>query len=446
MKILVVGSGGREHALAWKFLQSDMIHKVSLFPGNAGALNDLQQFEKFHIIDHLEIQNQLWSPNSIKFIKSAFDWVVIGPETYLEAGMSDQLTHNGIQVIGPNKEAAQLESSKVFAKKFMQKFNIPTARYAVFTDKESAYEFVNNHFNQNKTCGLVVKMDQLAAGKGVIVCSTLSDCIQALNFFFLGGAGFIYGTSQLIIEQMVPGREVSVFALTNGKQISYLGLAQDFKRLKDNNQGPNTGGMGTATPLSWLSEQQLSLINNLIFEKTLQGLQELKMNYQGVIFAGLMIHNQEIHLLEYNVRLGDPETQSLVLKYPQADWAMLYNSIFNLEMNPGMDILDLNNKDQFVLHKVFASEGYPGLDQPIYDNKNLNYLFSNYRKWEIEFDCKFFFAGIKKQSQDWLSQGGRIFGVSFRGKTQEQVNQHVLKITELCLFEGVQSRNDISWG
>lgn len=433
MKILVVGSGGREHALAWKFSQSTIVKSVFVTPGNdgikaCGFLNDGIQLTS----------EGLFSEEDLIRLRNEKTLVVIGSEAYLEKGMANQLRKAQVLVVGPQKEAAQLESSKVFSKSFMKEFQIPTSDFYHFTEKKKAVEFIEQNLWKD---GSVVKMDSLAAGKGVVVCSTKEESINAVDFFFSGGAGFTEN-SKLLIEQKVTGKEVSAFALCDGDHFKILGYASDFKRLYDGHQGPNTGGMGAVTPVTWLTESLKSKINKEVFEKTLLGMKKQGTPFQGILFAGLMIDGEEISVLEFNVRMGDPETQALVMS-STLDWGQEFLAAAQGELKNE----NSSSQNLFALHKVFASPGYPGTEpgQSIQLGISVQKNMEQFLELEKEFQGKIFFAGIANRNSKWVTSGGRVFGLSLEGGDPQKLLQQMDAWTEKVRFEGAQYRTDIRW-
>lgn len=435
MNILIVGSGGREHALAWKFSQSLQAGKISVTPGNDGirACGFLK--------NGFEVNAEgLFSEENLQKLADEKTLVVIGSEVYLEKGLANQLRNANIHVVGPNQKAAQLESSKVFAKKIMKKNGVPTSDFQIFKEQADALSFLETSMWSE---GCVVKMDSLAAGKGVVVCDTLNEAKEAVRFFFDGGAGFQKG-STLLIEKKVFGKEVSAFALCDGENFQILGYATDFKRLYDHQKGPNTGGMGAVTPVLWLTEDHKQRINEDVFQKTLSGMKAQGEVFQGILFAGLMIDKEEISVLEFNVRMGDPETQALVMANSE-DWAELFLRSANGKLFPKNE--DKNIPTNFVLHKVLASEGYPGTEpgQQIRLGVSLDLNLDNIIEIEKQMNGKVFFAGIKSKDSKWQTSGGRVLGFSLSGSDRQSLTEKSILFTEKLKFQGAQYRNDIGW-
>ncbi len=387
-KILIIGSGGREHALGWKLKQSPKIEKLYFAPGNAGTQN---LGENVNIAaDDIK--------NLFKFVKSnEIDLTVVGPEAPLALGIVDLFEKHGLKIFGPTKKAAQLEASKAWSAEFMKKYNIPSPKFKVFSDFEEATAFI-------KSCswsGLVVKVDGLALGKGVIIPKNRKEAIDTIKTIMVekkfGSAG-----DTIIIQEKLAGQEVSLIGFCDGKTIIPLLPAQDHKRIFDNDKGPNTGGIGAYAPVSFVTEKVKKIIYETILIPTLKGLQKEGIVYRGVLYAGLMLTKLGPKVLEYNVRCGDPETQ------PQL---MLLNS----------DLLSIINaciegklkEIEIVFHRgsavcvVLTAKGYPGTyekGQVIYGLDKIN-----------NSDVRVFQAGTKEKNGQVETCGGRVLGVTARG-------------------------------
>jgi phosphoribosylamine--glycine ligase len=389
MNILLLGSGGREHALAWKIAASPLVKKLYCAPGNAGIAQEAE-IVPLDIGDHAAV---------ISFCKqSGVDLVVVGPEAPLCAGIVDDLEAAGLKAFGPSKRAAQLEGSKGFTKDLCKANNIPTAAYKRFTSAVAAKDYV-----RTQGAPIVVKADGLAAGKGVVVADTVEQALQAIDMMFggtLGDAG-----AEVVVEELLEGEEASFFALCDGTTAIPLASAQDHKRAFDNDQGPNTGGMGAYSPAPVMTDEMVSRTMDEIVLPTLRAMRAMGAPYKGVLFAGLMVTRDGPKLIEYNCRFGDPETQVLMLRLMSdlvpaliaAHDGMLKN--FNLRWYPDS-----------ALTVVMASKGYPG------DYKKGTVIRGLADAAAIE-GVEIFHAGTKADGGNILAVGGRVLNVCGMGKT-----------------------------
>ena len=418
MNILVIGSGGREHALCWKLRQSPLTEKLYCAPGNAG-IADVAECVSIDAMD-AEKLTAFAKANNIEF-------AVVGPEAPLCAGVGDKLRAAGLRVFGPNAAGAQLEGSKDFAKQFMNKYNIPTARSATFTDAASAKEYINKEFAAGAE-GIVVKADGLAAGKGVLV----ADAAGSANAFVDDCFGGAFGESgaTVLIEECLFGEEASILALTDGKTIVPLVTSQDHKRIFDDDQGPNTGGMGAYSPAPVVNDKVMAQIKTEILDRFLAGIQAEKLDFRGVIFVGIMVTQGVAKVLEFNVRFGDPEIQPVVRRF-DGDWAdALYKTA-----DGRLDEAELIWSDDPAVSVVIAAGGYPG----------------SYRKGDVitglaeaaEAGAVVFHAGTAFKDGAVVSAGGRVLGVSARGKTIQEAIANAYKGVEKIHFADCFSRKDI---
>lgn len=418
MNILVIGSGGREHALCWKLRQSPLTEKLYCAPGNAG-IADVAECVSIDAMD-AEKLTAFAKANNIEF-------AVVGPEAPLCAGVGDKLRAAGLRVFGPNAAGAQLEGSKDFAKQFMNKYNIPTARSATFTDAASAKEYINKEFAAGAE-GIVVKADGLAAGKGVLV----ADAAGSANAFVDDCFGGAFGESgaTVLIEECLFGEEASILALTDGKTIVPLVTSQDHKRIFDDDQGPNTGGMGAYSPAPVVNDKVMAQIKTEILDRFLAGIQAEKLDFRGVIFVGIMVTQGVAKVLEFNVRFGDPEIQPVVRRF-DGDWAdALYKTA-----DGRLDEAELIWSDDPAVSVVIAAGGYPG----------------SYRKGDVitglaeaaEAGAVVFHAGTAFKDGAVVSAGGRVLGVSARGKTIQEAIANAYKGVEKIHFDDCFSRKDI---
>ena len=409
--IAVIGSGGREYALYWKLKQYN--HKVYVLPGNGGvsdedrvniAVNDFQSIEQF-VKEH------------------NINLVVVGPEDPLVSGIADYLSPI-VPVFGPTKDGAKLEGSKIFAKEFMKKYNIPTADFSIAKSKEEALAIV-----QNKFLPIVLKADGLAAGKGVIIANTIEEIEEALNKYFVdkvfGEAG-----NRILIEDFIEGDEASIFVITDGRDYIVLPSSQDHKRVYDNDKGPNTGGMGAYSPTPLITKELFNTIEAQIIKPTIQGINKENMNYKGVVYIGLIIKDNQPYVLEYNCRFGDPETQ-VVLPLIEDD---LYN-IFLSAAQGQLNSKSLKIKDEFYVGVVMASGGYPGSYKKGYpieikDLKNNSLIF---------------YAGVEKKDNQLITAGGRVLMCVNADKDIKIAIDKVYEDIKSIVFTDAHYRTDIAY-
>ena len=379
MKVGIIGSGGREHALCQSLKNSKKIDEIFCFPGNAGtaliAKNIAINLENFEILKNFIINKNI-------------DLIVIGPEKPLVDGMADYLRKFKIKVFGPNKIASQLEGSKIFTKKLCKKFNIPTAKFGIFDNKNEAGIFL-----KSANFPLVVKADNLASGKGVYICNNFDEANIAVEEIFNGKFG---KAGNLLIEEFLIGEEMSFFTIHDGKNFKTFGTAQDHKRVLEGDKGKNTGGMGAYSPSRLISPILEEKIINKIVKPTLNGLAEIGSEYQGFLYTGLMIVNEEPYLIEFNVRMGDPECQT-ILPLLKTDFYDLIEACCEKKLNE-IDIQWLNKKSICI---VLCSKGYP---EKVNTNLEINYL----NKLKINSDEYLFHAGTKLENQKIFATGGRV--------------------------------------
>ena len=336
VNVLVIGSGGREHAIGWKLGQSDKVDTVFFAPGNGGTPNNVPI-----PVDNLD--------DIVKFASEKDCFTVVGPEAPLAMGIVDMFNEKGLKIFGPTKDAAQLESSKIWAKKFMKRNNIPTAAFEVFTDATAAKEYVNETEHN-----VVIKADGLAAGKGVIVCDSKDEAKDAIDMMLVNKKFGDAGTS-IIIEDRIDGIEASYIALSDGKIAISMATSQDHKRVYDGDNGPNTGGMGAYSPTLAIDESLSQKIQEKIIDKTIASLRNEGITFKGFLYAGIMLKDGEPHVLEYNVRMGDPECQPILMRM-NSDLFQYLNACVNdtLEKMP-----PISWKNKSAVCVVLASNGYP---------------------------------------------------------------------------------------
>ena len=416
MKILVIGSGGREHALVWKLAQSDLCEKVFVAPGNAGTADEPKTENVNLNAEDLD--------GLLDFAKNKeIDLTIVGPEAPLVLGLIDLFEKNNLLCLGPNKLAAQMEGSKIFMKDVLKKGNIPTATYEVFSDPEPAREYL-------ATCNIpiVLKADGLAGGKGVIVAFSREEALEALNSLMvdqkLGSAG-----DNLVIEEFLKGEEASFIVLCDGENIIPLASSQDHKQRDDGDKGPNTGGMGAYSPTPLITKELNEEIMQEIIIPTLDELNRRNIEYKGFLYAGLMIDGQEIKVLEYNCRFGDPETQPILMRM-KSDFLELCLKAAKQELKGEQIEWD----ERFALGVVMASKGYPGKYEtgfPILGMREENEA------------TKVFHCGTKKEGEEILSNGGRVLCVTGLGNDLDTAFEKAYEATSKISWSGAFYRKDI---
>jgi len=411
VNVLVVGSGGREHAIGWKIGQSDNVHTVFHAPGNGGTLNNIPIS-----VDSLEELSTFASENDC--------FTIVGPEAPLAAGIVDIFNEKGLKIFGPAKKASQLESSKIWAKKFMKRNDIPTAAFEVFDDPSKAKEYVNK-IEHN----VVIKADGLAAGKGVVVCNNKNEAEKAIDMMLVnkkfGDAG-----NNIIIEDRIDGIEASYIALSDGKIAIPMATSQDHKRIYDDDKGPNTGGMGAYSPTPVIDENLSNEIQKKIIDKTISSLENEGITFKGFLYAGIMLKDGEPFVLEYNVRMGDPECQPIIMRMSSDLFQYLNASVDGtLEKLPS---ISWKNKSAVCI--VLASNGYPESYPKGDEISGLENIFDN---------AYIFHAGTKKQNKKIITNGGRVLGVTALGDTLELAINNAYDATEKISWKNKYSRTDI---
>lgn len=416
MKILVVGGGGREHAIIWKLKQSSRITKLYCAPGNGG----ISQIAECVPIGAMEIEKMTAFAQS-----ESIDMVIVAPDDPLAAGMVDTLENAGIRAFGPNKAAAIIEASKVFSKDLMKKYNIPSAEYEVFDDYESAIEYV-----QTAKIPLVVKADGLALGKGVLICNTRDEALDAVASIMkdkqFGAAG-----ERIVVEEFLTGPEVSVLAFTDGKTIIPMVSSQDHKRAYDNDQGLNTGGMGTFSPSKFYSEELEDECMKTIFKPTVDAMNKEGRPFKGVLYFGLMLTEDGPKVLEYNARFGDPETQVVL---PRLENDLL--EIFDAIIDERLDKVKISWKKDNAVCVVMASGGYPQSYKKGFEIKGLDKLID-------KDDIIVFHAGTKKNNDKYYTNGGRVLGVTALAENIQKAREKAYDAISLIDFEKAHYRKDI---
>ena len=418
MKVLVIGSGGREHALVWKLRQSALVEKIYCAPGNAGISADAECVAIG--VDELEKLADFAQKNRIGL-------VVVGPEAPLCAGAADVIRARGIPVFGPGAAAAKLEGSKEFAKEFMRKYGIPTARGESFTAEAPALEYIASEFARG-AAGIVVKADGLAAGKGVLVAEDRRSAEEFTRECFHGAFGA--AGAKVVIEEMLTGEETSVLALTDGKDIIRLASSQDHKRVFDGDRGPNTGGMGAYSPAPVVTPEVEKRIDEEILKPFLRGLAAEKLDYRGVLFAGLMIENGVPKVLEFNVRFGDPEVQP-VLRRLEGD----LGEILLRTAEGRLAGTQIAWSSEPCVSVVIASGGYPGKYAKGFPISGLE---AAAREGAVVFH-----AGTAFKEGKIVNSGGRVLGVSARGADIAEAIANAYRAADKISFEGGFCRRDI---
>tara|TARA_B100000686_G_scaffold345749_1_gene430918 strand:- start:1056 stop:2345 length:1290 start_codon:yes stop_codon:yes gene_type:complete len=424
MKILVIGGGGREHALAWKLKQSPHVNKVFVAPGNAGT--DLEE----------GIQNIPVTaiPDLINFVKKELiKFTIVGPEAPLAEGIVDAFRLAKLRIFGPDKRAIQLEASKDYSKAFMRRHSIPTAAYATFCDPAEAHNYL-----EKIGAPIVIKADGLAAGKGVKVAMTLSEAHAAVDSMLIpdtmGGAG-----EKILVEEFLEGEEVSFIVMTDGHNVLPLATSQDYKRLKEGNQGPNTGGMGAYSPAPIITSELHKRIIKEAIDPVIKGMAEEGQPYTGFLYAGLMIgKNGAVNILEYNCRMGDPETQSIMLRL-KSDLSVLVENAINGTLN----MVDAEWDCRASLGVVMAAHGYPKIPRKGDIIHGLSEFMSREKS---EKDLHIFHAGTKmggKDNKEIVTAGGRVLCVTALGDSIKNARQRAYDISEEIYFDGRLMRSDI---
>lgn len=416
MRVLVVGSGGREHALVWKISQSPLVKKVYCATGNGGIEKQAECIDiKAEDIEGLK-----------KFaLKEKIDLTVVGPESLLVKGIVDEFEKANLKIFGPNKKASQLEESKVFAKDLMRKYGIPTAEFEVFEDSKEAIPYI-----KSKEMPIVVKADGLAAGKGVIVCKTHNEATNAVKTIM---EDRIFGDSgkKIVIEECLEGEEASILAFTDGEHIELLPSSQDHKRIYDGDKGPNTGGMGAYSPAP-VVENLLPIIEENIIGRTMDGFKKEGIVYKGILYAGLMIKDGNPKVLEFNVRFGDPETQAIL---PRMQTDIIQPIMATIDGN--LDEVDCKWKKESCVSIVLASGGYPG-------DYRKGKIIDGLDKLENSKDIVVFHAGTKRlQDGKIVTDGGRVLGISALGKGIKEAIDNAYGAVDYINFENMYYRKDI---
>lgn len=417
MKILVIGSGGREHTLVWKISQSPKVSKIFCAPGNAG-------------ISHLAQCVDIGEDNIVELAnfaqKMKIDLTIVGPELSLSRGMVDEFDKLGLKIFGPNQKATQIESSKVFSKYLMKKYNIPSANYAVFQDIKKAFDYV-----KQRAYPLVIKADGLAAGKGVFIVKGIKQAKEALDSLMkkkiFGDAG-----EYVVIEEFLEGEEISVLAFSDGKTVVPMVSSQDHKKIFNKDKGPNTGGMGAYSPVPFYNDLSRKIVLQKILKPTIEGLKTEGREYKGVLYAGLILTKEGPKVLEFNARFGDPETQ-VVLPRLETDLIEIFNAVIEGNLHK----INLKWKDNAVVCVVIASGGYPGKYQK-------GKVIGGLKSLEEMKNIIAFHAGTKFQDGKVVTSGGRVLGITAWADTIFKAKEKAYEGVEKIYFEEMYYRKDIA--
>ena len=416
MKVGIIGSGGREHAICHSLRKSKKINKIYCFPGNAGTAE---------IAENIDLNLENFDELKQFIIKFSIDLIIVGPEKPLVEGIVDFLEKNEIKVFGPNKFSSQLEGSKIFTKKLCEKYNIPTAKFGIFKNIDDAQKFL-----KKIEYPTVVKADNLASGKGVYICGNNDEASDAIKEIFNGKFGL---AENVLIEEFLEGEEMSYFIITDGKTISKFGTAQDHKRVLEGDLGKNTGGMGAYSPSRLISKELDKKIMTRIINPTLKGIKDYGSKYKGFLYAGLMIVKGEPYLIEYNVRMGDPECQTIIPKL-KTDLLDVFIACSNEKLND----INIKWKDKKSLCVVLCSKGYPETFEKNVVIKNLNLINLDEKDY-------LFHAGTKKINNEIYATGGRVLNFVSLSDNFFDAREKIHKNLESLNWKNGYYRRDIGY-
>ena len=414
MKILVVGGGGREHAICWKLSKEANVDKIYCAPGNAGISNVAQCID----IQDSDIENLL---NFAK--ENQIDLTIVGPEIPLVAGIVDKFEKEGLKIFGPNKKCAQLEGSKAFSKDFMIRHNLPTAKYKEYTDLDEAISEIDSFGYP-----VVIKADGLAAGKGVVIPENREDAITTLKEMMsdkkFGNAG-----DKIVVEEFLTGIETSILAFVDNDTIVPMVISKDHKKVFEGETGLNTGGMGTFSPSEIYTDELAKEVQEKILDKTLEGFKKDNLNYKGILFVGLMITEDGPKILEYNVRFGDPETQSVLFRLDTD-----LNKIISAILDNNLKNIEINYSKEEAICVMLTSGGYP-------ENYEKGKVISGLEN--LDSDIVVFHSGTKFDNENIVTNGGRVIGITAKSKTVKEAAQKVYENIKKINFEKMHYRKDI---
>jgi phosphoribosylamine--glycine ligase len=415
-RVLVIGGGGREHALAWKLSQSPRVGEVFVAPGNGGTAQVAENVD----IGFIDVEALLSFAK-----KNKIDLTVIGQEAASDAGLADAFEAAGLTIFGPTKAATRVESSKAFSKDLMRRQTIPTARYEVFADAKKALSYL-----EGASYPLVIKADGLAEGKGVVICRDAAQAHSAIESMMrdktLKDAG-----SRVVIEEFLVGQEISIHALADGKNITLFPPSQDYKQIFDGDEGPNTGGIGVIAPVSWVTEEQMAEIEKKVVQPALAGLRQAATPFQGCLYPGLMMHGGEMNVIEFNARFGDPEAE-VYMRLLESDLFELLDSC----AHGRMDAAALKWKPGFALSVSLCSGGYPG-------SYGKGLPITGLGEAEKMESIVLFHSGTKKNSDGYKTNGGRVLHVTATGQSIAEARAKVYAAIKKINFEGMHYRTDI---
>ena len=427
MKLMVIGGGGREHALAWRLSKSPRVQKVYVAPGNGGTATEPD-------LENVALDAVNDPDGLVRFLKdNDVAFTVVGPEAPLAAGLVDRLESEGLKVFGPCKAAAQLEASKDFAKQFMAKYNIPTAGYKTFTDQEAASNYAAEQAKRFPGLPIVIKADGLAAGKGVVVANHLAEAHQAIADMLtgnkLGSAG-----ARVVIEDFLQGEEASFMVVCDGKSAFALATSQDHKRIGDGDTGPNTGGMGAYSPAPVVTPKVYAQVMREVIRPVLKGMQAEGTPYKGFLYAGLMIQNEQAKVVEFNCRMGDPETQPIMMRM-KGDFASLLEAAIHGRLKQAESMADSLWDGRPAVGVVLAAANYPEAPQ-------LGDSIAGIPKDTV--DTKVFHAGTSLGEQGLVTTGGRVLCVTSLGGKLKEAQATAYQTIGSIEFNGMQYRKDIA--
>ena len=414
MRILVVGGGGREHAICWKLNNESNVEKIYCAPGNAGISNVAECID----IGDSDIENLL------KFAKeNQIDLTIVGPEIPLVAGIVDAFEKEGLKIFGPNKECAQLEGSKSFSKDFMIRHNLPTAKYKEYTNLDEAISEIDSFGYP-----VVIKADGLAAGKGVVIPENREDAITTLKEM-MSDKKFGKAGDKIVVEEFLNGIETSILAFVDNDTIVPMVSSKDHKKVFEGETGLNTGGMGTFSPSEIYTDELAKEIQEKILDKTLEGFKKDNLNYKGILFVGLMITEDGPKILEYNVRFGDPETQSVLFRLDTD-----LNKIISAILDNNLKNIEINYSKEEAICVMLTSGGYP----ESYEKGKVISGLEN-----LDSDIVVFHSGTKFDNENIVTNGGRVIGITAKGKTVKEAGKKVYENIKKINFEGMHYRKDI---
>jgi phosphoribosylamine--glycine ligase len=422
MKVLIIGSGGREHALAWKIRQSNEVSSVYIAPGNPGIARDAEIID----IKTGEIDKLLYFA-----IDNSIDLTVVGPEGPLVEGIADKFMEKGLKVFGPSGKAAEIEGSKIFTRELLSNINVPQPKYKIFSDFNKAIEYIKS---PNFSYPTVIKADGLAAGKGVIIAQNQREAEEALKKIMIDKE-FRSAGDRVLIEEFLEGKEASFFIITDGKTIFPLPTAQDYKRIGDGDTGPNTGGMGCYSPSAFLDEKMQKEILDIIIKPVIKGMARIGREYKGFLYCGLMLTENGPKILEFNCRMGDPEAEVIIPRI-KSDIIPYMKAVADNKLHK-MDKI-VNHTDSAVT-VILASKGYPSKPETGYKIIGLD-------KAETEKDIIIYYSGVGQQADSLINTGGRVLAVTALGDSIMSARNKAYETVQKISFDGMQFRQDIALG